>query len=69
MRSDQLRAPFAVKANEFVKVIAQGNGFEVASEGRAMNNANEGQPVSVKMNSGATVQGIARSGGTVEIRY
>lgn len=69
LRSDQLRAPFAVKANEFVKVIAQGNGFEVASEGRAMNNANEGQPVSVKMNSGATVQGIARAGGTVEIRY
>ncbi|MBL8508146.1 MAG: flagellar basal body P-ring formation protein FlgA, partial [Chitinimonas sp.] len=69
LRSDQLRAPFAVKVNEFVKVVAVGNGFEVASEGRAMGNANEGQQVSVKMISGAVVQGIARAGGTVEIKY
>ncbi|MDN3577541.1 flagellar basal body P-ring formation chaperone FlgA [Chitinimonas viridis] len=69
LRSDQLRAPFAVKVNDFVKVVAVGNGFEVASEGRAMGNANEGQQVSVKMVSGAVVQGIARAGGTVEIKY
>lgn len=69
LRTDQLRAPYAVKANEYVKVIASGQGFEVASEGRALGNANEGQQVSVKMITGAVVQGIAKSAGTVEIRY
>ncbi|QDQ25040.1 flagellar basal body P-ring formation protein FlgA [Chitinimonas arctica] len=69
LRGDQLRPPFAVKANEFVKIVATGNGFEVASEGRAMANANEGQQVSVKMVTGAVVQGVARAGGTVEIKY
>lgn len=69
LRSDQLRAPFAVRNNEVVKVIASGNGFEVASEGRAMGNASEGQTVSVKMASGAVVQGIARAGGRVDVRY
>ncbi len=69
LRSDQLRAAFAVKANEFVKVIAHGNGFEVTSEGRALANAAEGQKVSVKMASGSTVHGVAKSEGVVEIQY
>lgn len=69
LRADMLRAPFAVKANEMVKVLAHGNGFEVASEGRAMANANDGQPVKVKMISGAVVQGTAHDGGMVEIKY
>ncbi|WP_269531940.1 flagellar basal body P-ring formation chaperone FlgA [Chitinimonas sp. BJYL2] len=69
LRSDLLRAPYAVKVNEYVKVLASGQGFEVASEGRALGNANEGQNVSVKMATGAIVQGVARASGTVEIRY
>jgi flagella basal body P-ring formation protein FlgA len=69
LRSDLLRPPFAVKANEMVKVLAHGTGFEVASEGRAMGNANDGQPVKVKMITGAIVQGTARDGGVVEIKY
>lgn len=69
LRSDQLRAPFAVRVNNMVKVIASGNGFEVVSEGRALGNAAEGQQVSVKMVSGATVQGIVRADGTVDVRY
>ncbi|MGQ5524686.1 flagellar basal body P-ring formation chaperone FlgA [Chitinimonas sp. PSY-7] len=69
IRSDQLRAPFTIKANEMVRVVAKGNGFEVVSEGRAMSNAGEGQQISVKMISGATVQGIARTNSTVDVRY
>jgi flagella basal body P-ring formation protein FlgA len=69
LRSDQLRAPYVVKANEFVKVLAHGSGFEVTSEGQALSNANVGEAVRVKMSSGAVVQGIARDGGLVEIRY
>jgi flagella basal body P-ring formation protein FlgA len=69
LRSDQLHAPFAIKSNDIVKVLAHGNGFEVTSEGHALGNANIGQTVSVKMSSGAVVQGIAREGGLVEIKY
>lgn len=69
LRADMLRAPYAVKANEMVKVLAHGSGFEVASEGRAMANASDGQPVKVKMISGAVVQGTAHDGGMVEIKY
>lgn len=69
LRTDALRAPYAVKVNEVVKVLAHGAGFEVASEGRAMGNANEGQSVRVKMASGAVVQGTAHDGGMVEIKY
>lgn len=69
LRTDQLRPPFVVKQNQIVKVLAHGAGFEVASEGRAIGNANAGQTVSVKMASGAVVQGTAREDGLVEIRY
>lgn len=69
LRSEALRPPYAVKANDYVKVIARGEGFEVASEGRAMGNANEGQMVSVKMASGTVVKGLARAGGTVEVHF
>ena len=69
LRSDQLRAPYAVKVNSMVRVIARGNGFEVASEGRAIGNASAGQQVGVKMISGAVVQGLAREDGAVEINY
>jgi len=69
LRSEALRPPYAVKANDFVKVIARGEGFEVASEGRAMGNANDGQMVSVKMASGNIVKGLARAGGLVEVHF
>jgi flagella basal body P-ring formation protein FlgA len=69
LRSDLLRAPFLVRANTPVRVLARGNGFEVSSEGRALANAGEGQSVSVRMVSGSVVQGVVRSDGVVEIRY
>jgi flagella basal body P-ring formation protein FlgA len=69
LRADMLRPPYAVKANDTVKVLAHGAGFEVASEGRAMGSANDGQSVRVKMASGAIVQGTAHEGGMVEITY
>jgi flagella basal body P-ring formation protein FlgA len=69
LRSDLLRAPFLVRANTPVRVLARGSGFEVSSEGRALANAGEGQPVSVRMVSGSVVQGVVRADGAVEIRY
>ena len=69
LRGDQLIAPWAVQQGQNVKTISRGTGFSVSSEGKALNNAVEGQMVQVRTPSGQTVSGIARTGGIVEINY
>ena len=69
IRSDLLIAPWAVQQGQSVKTEANGPGFTVSSEGRALNNAVAGQVVQVRTNSGQTVSGIARPGGVVEITH
>lgn len=69
LRADMLAAPLVVQQGQSVKVISKGPGFSVSSEGRAMNNAAEGQVAQVRTSSGQTVSGIARPGGVVEIGY
>lgn len=69
LRSDLLRAPLAVQQNQSVKVVSRGQGFQVATEGRALNNAADGQVVQVRTATGQTVSGIARTGGIVEVTY
>lgn len=67
LRSDLLLTPWAVQQGQVVKTVAGGPGFSVSSEGRALNNAAEGQVVQVRTGSGQTVSGIARPGGIVEV--
>ena len=67
LRSDQLIAPWAVQQNQSVKTVSSGPGFSVSSEGKALNNATEGQVVQVRTASGQTVSGIARAGNVVEV--
>jgi flagella basal body P-ring formation protein FlgA len=69
LRSDQLTAPWAVQQGQKVKTVSRGAGFSVSNEGRALNNAQEGQVVQVRTPAGQTVSGIARPGGIVEITY
>ncbi|MDR0379084.1 MAG: flagellar basal body P-ring formation protein FlgA [Candidatus Accumulibacter sp.] len=69
LRGDQLIVPWAVRQGQTVKTISRGAGFSVSNEGRALNNAQEGQVVQVKTPTGQTVSGIARTGGVVEISY
>ncbi len=69
LRGDQLIAPWAVQQGQNVKTISRGTGFSVSSEGKALNNAVEGQVVQVRTPSGQTVSGIARAGGIVEVTY
>lgn len=69
LRSDMLKALTVIRQGQTVKVISRGAGFEVANEGRALNNAVEGQVAQVRMGNGQVVSGIARSGGSIEVNF
>lgn len=69
LRSDILRAPPAVQQGQSVRLVSKGKGFQVATEGKALANAADGQVVQVRTASGQTISGIARTGGTVEVNY
>ncbi|MFA7269818.1 MAG: flagellar basal body P-ring formation chaperone FlgA [Sterolibacterium sp.] len=70
LRSDMLRQAMVVQQGQGVKVLSKGPGFQVTGgEGRAMNNAMDGQVVQVRMANGHMVSGIARTGGVVEVAY
>jgi len=69
VRHDLLRAPLAIQQGQTVKLQSSGNGFRVTAEGRALNNAQDGQVAQVRTGSGQTVSGVARAGGTVEVTF
>lgn len=69
LRADMLNAPLAVQQGQSVRIVSRGPGFSASSEGKALNNAADGQVVQVRTASGQVVSGLARSGGVVEIRY
>lgn len=69
LRGDQLLAPLVIQLGQTVKTVSNGPGFSVSSEGKALNNAVEGQLVQVRTPSGQTVSGVARSNGTVEVAH
>lgn len=70
LRRDMLRQALVVQQGQGVKVLSKGPGFQVTGgEGRALNNAIDGQVVQVRMASGHVVSGIARAGGVVEVTY
>lgn len=62
-----VRQPWRVKAGQSVTVTANGGGFSVTSEGRAMNNATAAQPVRVRMSSGQIVSGKVGADGIILI--
>lgn len=69
VRQDHLRAPVAVQQGQTVKLVAVGRGFRVSSEGRAVNNAQEGQLAQVRTSGGQVISGVARPGAVVEVAF
>lgn len=69
VRGDMLRIPAAVQQGQNVKVISRGDGFQVSSEGRAMNTAAPGESVRVRMSNNQVITGTASADGTVEVNY
>jgi flagella basal body P-ring formation protein FlgA len=67
LRSDLIRSPQAIQLGQTVKVVAQGDGFSISTDGNAMNNAGPGQQVRVKTSSGQMVVGTASGKGVVQI--
>nr|NMN91154.1 flagella basal body P-ring formation protein FlgA [Brenneria salicis ATCC 15712 = DSM 30166]RBP62318.1 flagella basal body P-ring formation protein FlgA [Brenneria salicis ATCC 15712 = DSM 30166] len=65
--TSMLRRSWVIKAGQNVQVHAQGEGFTVNSEGKAMNNAAAGQSVRVRTPSGQIVSGIASEDGIILI--
>lgn len=62
-----LRRLWIIKAGQDVQVLAQGEGFNVNSNGKAMNNAAIQDTVRVRMASGQIVSGTVADDGTVRI--
>jgi flagella basal body P-ring formation protein FlgA len=70
LRNDMLKQALVVQQGQSVKVLSKGPGFQVTGgDGRALNNAVEGQVVQVRIGNGHIVTGIARPGGIVEVTY
>jgi flagellar basal body P-ring formation protein FlgA len=68
LRQDMLKNAAQVTAGQAVRVVAQGNGFSISSEGNALSNATPGQPVRVRTSAGQIITGIVKDSGTVQIQ-
>lgn len=69
LRGFMVRMPFLVRANQRVRVLAQGDGFDVVADGTAIANAALGESVSVRMASGRVVRGVVAEDGSVAVTY
>lgn len=69
LRQDMLRAPFLVHQGSRVKLVADGPGFRVYSEGKALSNAAAGQSVQVKAQNGRIITGTVREDGSVAVQF
>lgn len=68
LRSDFVRARQVVTAGSQVKVIASGRGFQISTQGRALNAATAGQTVRIQSETGRMLSGTALPDGSVEMR-
>jgi flagella basal body P-ring formation protein FlgA len=69
LRTALLRAPLAVQQGQVTRVVLNGPGFSVQSEGQALANANRGDRVRIKTRSGQVISGIAQDGQQVVVEF
>ncbi len=62
-----MRRTWIIKAGQSVQILAQGDGFNVTSEGKALNNAAIADNVRVRLASGQIISGKATEQGTIEL--
>jgi flagella basal body P-ring formation protein FlgA len=68
LKQDMLRAPYAVRQGQTVKIQVERQGFKINTDGLALSNAAEGEAVQVKTSSGQVVNGVVQPDGAVNIR-
>ena len=69
LRNTLLRPPLAVQQGQITRLVLNGPGFSVQSEGQALANASRGDRVRVKTASGQVVSGVAQDGQQVVVAY
>lgn len=69
LRSALVKPPLAVQQGQTTRLVMNGPGFSVQSEGQALANASRGDRVRVKTRSGQVVSGIAHDGQQVVIAF
>ncbi|NDP46976.1 MAG: flagellar basal body P-ring formation protein FlgA [Sulfuriferula multivorans] len=69
LRSVLLRPPLVVQQGQTTRVVLNGPGFSVQSEGQALANASRGDRVRVKTRSGQVISGIAQDGQQVLVTF
>ena len=66
VRREQLRGVLLVQQGQTLKVVSQGQGFVVSTEGKAMTSAEAGDVLQVRIQGGQLVSGTLRADGIVE---
>lgn len=69
LRATLLRAPLAVQQGQTTRLVLNGPGFSVQTEGQALANAGRGERVRVKTRSGQVVSGVALDGQQVLLTF
>lgn len=69
LRTALLRPPLAVQQGQTTRVVLNGPGFSVQSEGQALANASRGDRVRVKTRSGQVISGVAQDGQQVMVAF
>lgn len=67
LRRDLLVRIPTIRQGQPVKIVIQGEGFSVSSNGLALTNGYEGEIIRVKNDAGRTMQGRVRASGIVEV--
>src|SRR3569623_1692612 len=69
LRNALLRPPLAVQQGQSTRLVMNGPGFSIQSEGLALANASRGDRVRVKTPSGEVVSGVAQDGQRVGVAF
>ncbi|MDB5799286.1 MAG: flgA [Rhodocyclales bacterium] len=67
LRNAYLQHEIGIRAGQSVRVIANGSGFSVVNRGRALNSAQRGEMIRVRLDNGQVLSGVAAAADTVDM--
>lgn len=67
LRKELMRGQVVIQQGQTVQLVAQGPGFTVSTEGKAMTRAELGAPVQAKTRDGRLLSGVAAEGGQIRL--